>query len=72
MVREQNDGVKYEGYCVDLIDGIAKLVGFNYTINLVKDGRYGVHQANGSWTGMIGEVVRNVRFIFRVECCLIV
>ena len=74
MRRERNDGIKYEGFCVDLIEGIAKLAGFNYTISLVKDGRYGAEQADGSWTGMIGEVIRNVglHFMFRVECCCFV
>ena len=51
--RTGND--KYEGFAVDLINEIAKIVGFNFTLTIV-DG-YGSKRKDGSWTGMIGEIV---------------
>jgi ionotropic glutamate receptor len=32
---------QFEGYAIDLIHEISKLLGFNYTIRLAPDGRYG-------------------------------
>lgn len=32
---------QFEGYAIDLIHEISKLLGFNYTFRLVPDGRYG-------------------------------
>ena len=31
----------------------------SYEIQIVKDGRFGKKDANGSWNGIIGELVRN-------------
>ncbi|XP_063799163.1 probable glutamate receptor [Pseudophryne corroboree] len=47
-----------EGYCVDLLSELAESLQFNYTLNVVKDGRYGSKDQNGVWNGMIGEVIR--------------
>ena len=51
----------YEGYCVDLLDMIAKRVNFQYTLH-VQD-LYGAIHANGTWDGMVGELVRKVSHI---------
>lgn len=32
---------QFEGYAIDLIYEISKVLGFNYTIKLAPDGRYG-------------------------------
>lgn len=32
---------QFEGYAIDLIHEISKILGFNYTFRLVPDGRYG-------------------------------
>ena len=32
---------QYIGYCVDLLEKISKLVGFNYSIKIVDDGFHG-------------------------------
>lgn len=47
----------YEGYCIDVIKVISKILNFNYTIKLVKDGRYGSKDANGDWGGMVRELM---------------
>ena len=51
--RSGND--KYEGFAVDLINEIAAIVEFNFT--LVPVAGYGSHREDGSWTGMIGELL---------------
>jgi len=53
--------VYYEGFCVDLAEQIAHFVGFDYVIRPVKDGMYGAKYPNGTWNGMVGELVRHVR-----------
>ena len=62
MTKDANgkDVIVYEGFCVDLAAKIAESVGFNYTIQAVKDEKYGATEGNGSWNGMVGELVRHV------------
>ena len=50
---------RYEGYCADLAKLIADRVGIDYVIQPVADQKYGILD-NGSWNGMVGELVRNV------------
>ncbi|KAM6431660.1 glutamate receptor ionotropic, kainate 4 isoform 3-T5 [Liasis olivaceus] len=52
---EGND--RYEGFCVDMLKELADILRFNYKIHLVGDGVYGVPEANGTWTGMVGELI---------------
>ncbi|XP_020816691.1 glutamate receptor 1 [Drosophila serrata] len=51
---------RFEGYCKDLADLVAKELGINYELRLVKDGNYGSEKstAHGGWDGMVGELVR--------------
>ncbi|XP_041673599.1 glutamate receptor 1 [Drosophila eugracilis] len=51
---------RFEGYCKDLADLLAKELGINYELRLVKDGNYGSEKSNahGGWDGMVGELVR--------------
>lgn len=53
-------GSELEGFCIDLLSELSKMIGFRYTLQLVKDGRYGSLDASGNWNGMIGEIVRGV------------
>ncbi|XP_035219402.1 glutamate receptor 4-like [Stegodyphus dumicola] len=48
---------KYEGYVIDLLEELMKVIGRSYVLNLVKDEAYGVLY-DGRWNGMIGELVR--------------
>ncbi|KAL5011753.1 hypothetical protein ScPMuIL_010304 [Solemya velum] len=47
-----------EGYIIDLAKKVSDIVKFQYHIHLVKDGKYGA-QVNGTWNGMIGELINN-------------
>lgn len=52
---------RYEGFCVDMLRELADILKFKYRIRLVGDGLYGVPGTNGSWTGMVGELISRVR-----------
>ncbi|XP_055964161.1 glutamate receptor ionotropic, kainate 4 isoform X1 [Sorex fumeus] len=55
--QEMEGNDRYEGFCVDMLEELAEILRFNYQIRLVGDGVYGVPEANGSWTGMVGELI---------------
>ena len=52
--------VTYEGYIIDLLDELASLLGFSYRIQIVPDGQYGFRRLDGTWNGMIGQLLRKV------------
>ena len=61
MLKEKSEtlvgNARYEGYSVDLVEEISKILHFNYTIKLVEDGKYGsFDKETGKWNGMIGEL----------------
>ena len=66
MKKKTDDGkplvanARYEGYCADLAKEVAGIVGFDYTIQLVKDSIYGEKEKDGTWNGMVGELTRRV------------
>lgn len=45
---------------MDMLKELAEILRFNYKIHLVGDGVYGVPEANGTWTGMVGELIARV------------
>ncbi|KFM59945.1 Glutamate receptor, ionotropic kainate 2, partial [Stegodyphus mimosarum] len=48
---------RYEGFCVDLIHSICLRLKCKYEYRIVADDNYGNRQENGTWDGMIGEVM---------------
>ncbi|KAI7804857.1 putative glutamate receptor ionotropic, partial [Triplophysa rosa] len=48
---------RYKGFSIDVLDALAKVLGFKYEMYQVADAKYGSPQANGSWNGMIGELI---------------
>ena len=68
MEREDTKGEtlkgndRYEGFCIDLLNEISKMVGFDYIIVPVPDGRYGVRQKNGEWDGIVRHLIDRVSF----------
>lgn len=57
------DNEQFEGYCKDLADLLAEKMSIRYELRLVKDGKYGGKIPNSSeWNGMVGELVRQVRW----------
>ena len=62
IVKKNEDGtVSYEGYCVDLIEELARILKFKYEFYQSPDGKYGGITENGTWDGMIREVLNRVR-----------
>uniref|UniRef100_A0A672JLV5 Glutamate receptor n=1 Tax=Salarias fasciatus TaxID=181472 RepID=A0A672JLV5_SALFA len=59
MVAENILGqpMRYKGFSIDVLDALAKILGFKYDIYQVGDGKYGSPLPNGSWNGMIGELI---------------
>lgn len=59
--NKQEGNNQYEGYAVDLIHELSRIVGFKYRFKEVDDGKYGVKDKhpNGTeyWNGMIGEII---------------
>lgn len=58
--QELEGNERYEGFCVDMLKELADILKFKYRIRLVGDGLYGVAGANGTWTGMVGELISRV------------
>ncbi|KYN00558.1 Glutamate receptor, ionotropic kainate 2 [Cyphomyrmex costatus] len=49
---------RYEGFCIDLLKEIARIVGFTYRIELVPDGKYGVYDyETGEWNGIVRQLM---------------
>lgn len=51
---------RYKGFSIDVLDALAKILGFKYDIYQVADSKYGSQLPNGSWNGMIGELINKV------------
>lgn len=54
---------RYYGFCITLAEKVAKIVHMDYIIQIVKDGKYGKLLSNGTWNGMVGELIRRVSFL---------
>ena len=49
--------IKYIGYVPDIVAKIADIVGFEYELYFVPDGKYGSFEnTTKKWNGMIGEL----------------
>ena len=58
---------RYKGFSIDVLDALAKILGFKYDIYQVSDGKYGSVLPNGSWNGMIGELIAKVSAFYKKE-----
>jgi len=56
----QGSNDEFEGFIPDLLVRLSQRAGVNYQIKQVSDGKYGSPGPDGSWNGMIGELVRGV------------
>jgi ionotropic glutamate receptor len=69
QVEDENNGFHFEGYCVDLIEEIRKLVGFEYEIYVAPDNKFGNMDENGQWNGMIKELTEKVPSCAKISFC---
>jgi len=52
---------RFKGFCIDLLEEIAKVLKFDYVIKLVEDDKYGAPVGpNGEWNGMVRELIDKV------------
>lgn len=55
----------FEGFCIDLLRMIADIVGFEYEIELVPDGKYGVYDLEtGEWNGIVRQLMDKVIIVY--------
>ena len=54
---------EYEGYMVDLIAEISKIVGFKYSLVKEPENKYGHRTPQHGWDGIIGAVLDKVRCV---------
>lgn len=59
----EEDG-KFRGFCIDILDEIANRMNFRYELYRVADNQYGSEDENGSWNGMIRELMEKVKLKF--------
>lgn len=57
IMRDENAPKGFKGYCIDLIDEIAKIVGFDYDIKEVEDGKFGNMNEKGEWNGVVRKLI---------------
>ena len=50
----------YYGYCIDLLYALNDTMSFEFTLMEPVDGAYGTMQPDGSWNGMIRELIDDV------------
>ena len=60
MKKQDGDSVWYEGFCIDLFKELAKILKFTYEFYPTPDGYYGAKTENGTWNGLIGELIEKV------------
>ncbi|XP_062854391.1 glutamate receptor ionotropic, delta-2 [Trichomycterus rosablanca] len=48
---------KYQGFSIDVLDALSNYLGFKYEIYVAPDHKYGSQQADGTWNGLIAELV---------------
>uniref|UniRef100_A0A1B6MPB2 Ionotropic glutamate receptor L-glutamate and glycine-binding domain-containing protein n=1 Tax=Graphocephala atropunctata TaxID=36148 RepID=A0A1B6MPB2_9HEMI len=48
---------KFSGYCVDLLEEIRKLIGFEYEIFVAPENEFGNMDEQGQWNGIIRELI---------------
>lgn len=57
---------KYQGFSIDVLEALANYLGFKYEIYVAPDHKYGSPQDDGSWNGLIGELVFKVRLLIHL------
>ena len=58
-MRNPNTG-ELEGFCIDLLERLKEMLNFTYTIYEVEDGKFGTRNGDGTWSGIVGDIVQEV------------
>lgn len=68
----QIDQKRYEGYCIDLIEEIALILGFKYEFEIVPDGQHGTYnEKTKTWNGLIKRLLDYVSKTFYFNLILL-
>ena len=59
-----NGNDKFYGFLKDLLERLKKDLDFEYVLHEVRDKTYGVRQKDGTWNGLIGELIDKVFEIY--------
>ncbi|XP_053396125.1 glutamate receptor ionotropic, kainate 2-like isoform X3 [Mercenaria mercenaria] len=62
LTEPNEHGRMHEGFIIDLLDELSRILGFNYTIYEESKREYGSKvEATGKWNGMIGDLIERDR-----------
>lgn len=53
------EGDRLEGFCIDILEEMSKLLKFKFNLTMAPDGKYGSLKSYG-WTGMVNELINDV------------
>ena len=67
-----NDTGELQGFCIDLLDELQKMMNFTYDIYIVEDGFFGSEQPNGTWNGIVGDIIEGVSYGNMHSCLIII
>ena len=57
---DATSGLYFYGYCIDLMFALNSSLNFDFVLMESTDGSYGAATENGSWTGMVNDLLQNV------------
>lgn len=64
--NEKDTSARFEGFCIDLLNNIAKSLHFDYEIYEVQDGRFGAQdEQTGEWRGLVRELMDKVTRVWK-------
>lgn len=56
--------VRYEGFCIDMLESISKMAGFQYVIRPNPNRVYGIkNEKTGEWNGIVKELMEHVSLL---------
>jgi len=63
LEKNYTGNARFYGFCVDLLEIIAKQVGFDYILDLVPDNKYGAQDpVTLEWNGIVEQLIKHVCF----------
>lgn len=55
---------RFYGFCIDLLNEVSKLAGFDYIVELSADGVYGARdKVTGEWNGIVRQLMTGVHHL---------
>ncbi|XP_076356975.1 glutamate receptor ionotropic, kainate 2-like isoform X2 [Tachypleus tridentatus] len=56
--RNLTGNSRFEGFCIDLLETVAEMLGFHYELYLVADNKFGAENTTtGEWNGLVKEII---------------